>query len=371
MRAPRKSSKFGVVIAEPDIEFKMAVRRVLQKSVKFELFADVSRPDELFRRVCSNGVALLIISGEFWGERTFEAIKDILQIRKITIICVSLDYTKSAYAYESGVYMFLLRTHYGEPIFMFEKRLKNALNALSTKSVDSIMQNNYAHNQTADFLEPEPKYHPDVLLASKPAKTKGPKIVAIGASTGGVEAITKIVTKLPTGLPPILIAQHIPPIFSQNFVERVNMLSKCNVKEAKNGEVLENSTIYFAPAEAHLAVDRVDGVGYLAKIMDGPKISRHKPSVDILFRSLNNAAGGGAMAIILTGMGDDGAIGIKEIFDSGGYTLAQDRESCVVFGMGDAAIKNGAIKKVAPLDFIADEILSFASAEYLKAGFLR
>jgi two-component system chemotaxis response regulator CheB len=351
--------KNKVLVAESSLEFRMAIKNVIQKTSSFELHGTLLREEDLYAKLTDKDASLLILDADFGGKRGLEILKKSVEIRKVPIIFVSTDYKDSSLAYENGAALFLLKTHPAEPITMFEKRFGGVLKQILPQVKES-------GSKTTDSLRfemghIEPKYHPDELLRSKPAETAGKKIIAIGASTGGVEALSKILTKLPVGLPPILVVQHIPLAFSKNFVSRLDMLSKVSVVEAKDGEHLKDSTIYFAPGDSHLAVERARGGGYIAKIIDGVKISRHRPSVDMLFRSVNNAAGGGAMAVIMTGMGDDGAICMRELFDSGAYTVAQSESSSVVFGMAASAIKGGAIRKIVDLDDIPTEIVSFSN----------
>lgn len=205
------------------------------------------------------------------------------------------------------------------------------------------------------------KHLPDVILPSNPCKRNtGRKIVLIGSSTGGVEALTRIIPKLPMGLPPIVVVQHIPVGFSGSFAQRLNHLSTISVLEVRDMVVLQNSHAYIASGDKHLVV-KDKGNQYIAQSVDGEKVSRHKPSVDVLFRSGNNAAGKSALAIILTGMGDDGSIGIKELHDNGAHTIAQSEETCVVFGMPKQAILRGAIREIVHLDNMSERIIKFAN----------
>jgi two-component system chemotaxis response regulator CheB len=205
----------------------------------------------------------------------------------------------------------------------------------------------------------EVKYKPDDILLSSPNHLPKDKLIAIGSSTGGVEALTEILQKLPLGLPPILIVQHIPKTFSTSLAHRLDSLSNITVYEAEDGMRLSRSCAYLSPGDMHLTIEK-DNDSYKVHLIDGVKVSRHKPSVDVLFRSVNNIIGGSAMGIILTGMGDDGVIGLKEMYLNNAYTIAQDKDSCVVFGMPARAIENGAISKVMPLKEIAQEIVKYA-----------
>jgi len=206
----------------------------------------------------------------------------------------------------------------------------------------------------------ERKIHPDEVLPKSPSLMPGGKIIAIGSSTGGVESLLKVFKKLPSNLPPIVITQHIPYGFSNSFAQRLNDHSEVYVSEVKSDTMLEKGHAYLAPGNKHLVIEK-KGSSYIGKLLDATRVSRHKPSVDIMFRSINNSAGGGAMAIMMTGMGDDGTIAMKELFDNNAYTVAQNEESCVVFGMPQQAIKAGAIKDICHLDEIANYIVEFSS----------
>ncbi|MGL6047314.1 MAG: protein-glutamate methylesterase/protein-glutamine glutaminase [Vogesella sp.] len=175
------------------------------------------------------------------------------------------------------------------------------------------------------------------------------RIVVIGTSTGGTQALEHILTRLPRGCPGIAIVQHMPERFTSSFAERLNRLSVIEVKEAANGDRIIPGRALIAPGGKHMMIKR-SGAFYHVDIVDGPPVSRHKPSVDVLFRSAAKFAGRNALGVIMTGMGDDGAKGLKELHDTGAHTIAQDEQSCVVFGMPKEAIKLGAARDVLSLD---------------------
>jgi two-component system chemotaxis response regulator CheB len=215
-------------------------------------------------------------------------------------------------------------------------------------------------NNTGEGGAVEMKHHPDEILKSRPNPNKNQKLIAIGSSTGGVEALANIFSKLPSGLPPILITQHIPQGFSTSLANRLNNISDVTVYEAQDGMIINNSSAYLAPGNMHLTIYKTDNNIYKIQLIDDIKISRHKPSVDIMFRSVNNEIGGSAMGIILTGMGDDGVIGLKDMYFNSAYTIAQDEDSCVVFGMPARAIEANIISNIVSLDDIANEIIFYA-----------
>lgn len=173
-------------------------------------------------------------------------------------------------------------------------------------------------------------------------------IIAIGASTGGVEALRDIFTVLPGQLPPIVITQHMPEMFTRSFAARLNSISEVNVSEAVNHERLANGHAYIAPGGKHLKIIKV-GQDYVCKIEESPTVSGHRPSVDVLFHSVAEAAGNMAIGVILTGMGRDGADGLKAMLDHGAITMGQNQQSCVVYGMPQVAAKIGAVQQELPL----------------------
>ena len=181
-------------------------------------------------------------------------------------------------------------------------------------------------------------------------------IVAIGTSTGGTQALELILTALPRVCPGIVIVQHMPEHFTAAFAERLNRLCEIEVREAKNGDRVIPGCALIAPGGRHMVLKR-NGAQYQVEIVDGPPVSRHRPSVDVLFRSVARSAGCNALGIIMTGMGDDGARGLKEMFDAGAATVAQDEASCVVFGMPKEAIKLNAAQRVMALEDIHRAIL--------------
>jgi len=185
------------------------------------------------------------------------------------------------------------------------------------------------------------------------------KIIAIGASTGGTEAIKDVLIGLPADMPGIVITQHIPEQFSGPFAARMNSNCAMEVCEASDGQQILPGHVYIAPGSHHLIVER-SGARYICKLSDGPAVNRHRPSVDVLFRSVAQNAGSNAIGVILTGMGNDGAAGLKEMQEAGAPTVAQDENSSVVWGMPGEAVKLGAADDVIPLDKVSKKIQKLA-----------
>lgn len=191
------------------------------------------------------------------------------------------------------------------------------------------------------------------------------KVVALGASTGGTEALRSVLTALPKQCPGIVMTQHMPEGFTASFAQRLDELCEIDVKEAADGDWVVPGKALLAPGNRHLKLDR-DGARYVVRVVDGPKVSRHKPSVDVLFDSVARVAGKNALAVIMTGMGSDGATGMLTMHKAGATTIAQDEASCIVFGMPKEAIKLGGAQYILPLDDIPANIVAYAQG-HLKA----
>ncbi len=181
-------------------------------------------------------------------------------------------------------------------------------------------------------------------------------VVCMGASTGGTEALREVLETLPANAPGIVIVQHMPESFTNAFARRLNGLCEVDVKEAEDGDPVLRGHVLIAPGGKHLMLER-QGARYYVSVREGPLVSRHRPSVDVLFRSAARVAGSNAVGIIMTGMGDDGARGLLEMKQAGARTFAQDEASSIVFGMPKEAIARGAADKVVPLQAIARELL--------------
>ena len=216
------------------------------------------------------------------------------------------------------------------------------------------------------YHEISPKLSADSILSLSPnqvqIKNTTDKIIVIGASTGGTNAILTFLEKMPPDCPGIVIVQHMPELFTRSFAERLNSICRIQVKEGTHGESIAVGKAIIAPGNKHIMINR-SGARYIVEINEGPLVNRHRPSVDVLFRSAAKYAGQNALGILLTGMGDDGAKGLLEMRQAGSYTIAQDEASCIVYGMPKSAVNLNAACTVLPLDKISGHVCQ-------KIGFL-
>jgi two-component system chemotaxis response regulator CheB len=214
-----------------------------------------------------------------------------------------------------------------------------------------------ARLREAARMRPGPRSGRATAAAASAATGSG-RLIAIGASTGGTEATPRLLARLSPAVPPVLIVQHMPPGFSTRYAARLNTLGPLAVSEARDGEPLQSGHAYVAPGGQHLSVDRVAGGGFVARVSDGELVQRHRPSVDVLFRSVAKVSGDRAIGVMLTGMGGDGALAMRLLREAGAYNLAQDEATSAIFGMPREAIRAGACQEVLPLDAIGPRVMA-------------
>lgn len=273
-----------------------------------------------------------------------------------TLVCsgVAVKGTEKALlALEEGALGILTKPKLGVGNFLHESALAliDMVRAAAQAKVKQRMSLSHFHSS-----RPLPLSH----LRSLPARQAG-GIVAIGASIGGTEALAVVLSALSPDAPGIVIVQHMPEFFTAAFANRLNTLCRIQVKEAADGDPIRRGCALIAPGNRHLSVVSLRGAFYV-ELSDGPLVSRHRPSVDVLFRSVASVAGANALGIILTGMGNDGALGLLDMKHAGSDTIAQDERSCVVFGMPKEAISAGAVDIVAPLVSIPGLITEWGSS---------
>jgi two-component system chemotaxis response regulator CheB len=206
-----------------------------------------------------------------------------------------------------------------------------------------------------------PSSHPPLPGFSPALSQTTQKLIAIGASTGGPEALKEVLMGMPANAPAILIVQHMPSHFTATFAERLNQLCKIEVREAKDGDSVIQGQALIAPGNLHMLLRR-SGARYYVTVKDGPRIHHQRPAVDVLFNSVARYARSSALGVLLTGMGVDGAEGLLQMKEAGAKTIAQNEQSCVVFGMPKEAIRLGAVDRIVPLELISREIITMANA---------
>lgn len=275
------------------------------------------------------------------------------------VICSTLTTQGSAtlvQALEAGAVTIITKPSLVDRRFFEESRLQilDAVKGAAQAQLKKLMPSpklQAVAKQNADAVLP--------LVRQYALQETTDKIVAIGASTGGTEALRLLLQAMPVACPPLVVVQHMPEGFTRSFSQRLDDLCRIRVKEAENNDSLLPGQALIAPGNKHLLVKR-SGARYYVEITDGPLVSRHRPSVDVLFRSTAQNAGSNAVGVILTGMGDDGAAGLKEMRAAGARTLGQDEPSCVVYGMPREAWLRGAVEKQVGLEWMAASILKAA-----------
>lgn len=275
------------------------------------------------------------------------------------VICSSLTQKgaeTSLQAMSAGAVEVITKPTTGLKNFLLESaaELVGAIRAAANANVKNL-----GKRTAPPVLTPATRLSADAILPAASGQAMAQtteRIVALGTSTGGTQALEAVLTALPRVCPGIVIVQHMPEKFTASFAERLNGLCQIEVREAKNNDRILPGLALIAPGGKHMMVTR-SGAFYHAQVVDGPLVNRHRPSVDVLFRSVAKFAGKNATGIIMTGMGDDGARGLKEMLDAGSSTVAQDEASCVVFGMPKEAIKLNAAQRIMPLHEIHHAIL--------------
>lgn len=271
-----------------------------------------------------------------------------------------------------------LMKHYPLPVIIVSSLTRNsgklAMEALSFGALEVISKPSSAYSvgemsvQLIDKIravarlkvspvEERPyKENVQAKITSKPLSETTNKIIAIGASTGGTEALKTVLTGMPPNAPGTLVVQHMPANFTTSFAERLDELSAMTIKEAKDGDSLLNGVALLAPGNYHMLLKR-SGANYYVRVKKGPLVHHQRPAVDVLFHSVADYAGSNAVGVILTGMGSDGALGLLKMKEAGARTVVQDEKSCIVFGMPKEAIKLGAVDKVVPLNSVSKTVL--------------
>ncbi|HUI81773.1 MAG TPA: chemotaxis response regulator protein-glutamate methylesterase [Bryobacteraceae bacterium] len=348
------NGKIRVLIVDDSAVVRQTLTQVLSSDPQIEVIATASDPFVAAERIRDQVPDVITLDIEMPRMDGLTFLRKIMTQHPIpVVICSSLaeEGAKSTLkAIEYGAVDIIAKPRLGSKQFLEESRiiLCNAVKAAAAARL----------RPPAPSLTVEPKLTADAILSrsTKAMLETTERVVVIGASTGGTEALRALLEVLPPDAPGIVIVQHMPEVFTRAFAERLDGLCQISVKEAEPNDTVLRGRALIAPGNHHTLLKR-SGARYFVDIKDGPLVSRHRPSVDVLFRSAARYAGANAVAVILTGMGDDGASGMREMKDAGAVTIAQDEATSVVFGMPNEAIKRGAVDIVLPLVGIASSIL--------------
>ncbi len=340
------SEKIKVLIVDDSAFIRVLLTEILQSDKQIEVIATAEDPLDAREKIKKHSPDVITLDVEMPKMDGITFLRNIMRLRPMPVIMVSTLTQAGAditiQALEIGAFDFI-----GKP----STDVKSQLTELAEELIEKVKA---AANCNTIALEKTDRQKKAVINLTK---KKGEfEIIAIGASTGGTEAIRDIVTRLPKGLPPIVMAQHIPDTFSTSYSKRLNSESVIEVREVRTTTKLEDGFAYIAPGSHHMKVQRKKD-GFWAYIDDGEKVNRHKPSVDVLYDSIVKLGAKKCLAIILTGMGKDGALGLKRLRDEGATTIAQDEASSVVWGMPGSAVAIDAVKHILPLAEIADFIV--------------
>ena len=343
--------KIRVLIIDDSAVVRQTLAEILQSDPQIEVMGTAADPYIASDRIKEEIPDVITLDVEMPRMDGLNFLKIIMSQRPVPVVmCSSLTERGSETALkaiEYGAVEIILKPRLGTKSFLEESRIRicDAVKAAAQARVRPIQER---------ARTPQPKLSADAILA-KPSShamlRTTEKVVAVGASTGGTEALRVFLEAMPADAPGIVIVQHMPEGFTRSFAKRLDSLCRINVKEAEDNDTVIRGRALIAPGNRQLLLKR-SGARYYVELKDGPLVSRHRPSVDVLFRSAARYAGNNAVGVILTGMGDDGASGMKEMKDAGAYTIAQDEATCVVFGMPNEAIKRGGVAVVLPLDEI-------------------
>lgn len=354
-------SRIKVIVVDDSAVVRQVLVQLLQADPGIEVIAAVADPVFAMQRMKMQWPDVIVLDVEMPRMDGVTFLRQLMQERPTpVIICSTLTEAgapTSIEALAAGAVAIITKPKIGLKQFLNEAahELTSAVRTAARVNVKRLAMRSDAFRAGAVV----PKHSADIVLApaGEKAMTRTTEhIVAIGTSTGGTQALEHVLSALPIVCPGMVIVQHMPPQFTAAFAKRLNGVCQINVKEAQNGDRVTPGCALIAPGGKHMLVQR-SGAQYHVEIREGPPVSRHCPSVDVLFRSAAKAAGRNALGIIMTGMGDDGARGLKEMRDAGSSTIAQDEASCVVFGMPKEAIRFGAAERVLPLEDMPQAIL--------------
>lgn len=338
-----------VVIVDDSAVARRLIRSALSSAGGFEIVGSASDPSTAWDIIVAQDPDVVTLDVEMPGMNGLTFLERIMRVRPTPVVMVSS-------MTEEGAEVALRALEMGAVDFVPKSSLSAGPDRppRPQELITRVRAASVAHVQPSREVPPPVPVAKPVARA-KPEEVVG-RVIAIGSSTGGVEALHHIVCSLPVDCPPVLIAQHMPPGFTTRFAARLDANADVRVVEAKEGQLIVAGTVYIAPGDRHLRLGRW-GNGLICRVTDDPPVNGHRPSVDVLFRSIATAVGPRAVGAILTGMGADGAVGLKEMKEAGAWTIGQDMASCVVYGMPKAATAIGATQEELPLNRISGRLL--------------
>ena len=351
--------KIKVLIIDDSAVVRQTLKEILSSDPDIEIMGVAPDPFVAAEKIKENVPDVITLDVEMPRMDGITFLKKLMAQHPLpVVICSSLAKAGSETALKAldyGACEIIAKPRLGTRQFLEESRIGvcEAVRAAAHVRVKPRREMPFAvaPKLTADAILPQPTSHAMIETTEK--------VIVVGASTGGTDAIRVFLEAMPLDAPGIVIVQHMPEHFTRAFANRLNGLCTVSVKEAENDDTIIRGRVLIAPGDKHTLLKR-SGARYYVETREGPLVSRHRPSVDVLFRSAARYAGKNAIGVIMTGMGDDGAKGLLEMKKAGAYTIAQDEASCVVFGMPKEAIKLGAVDKVADLDSISRMVLGHA-----------
>lgn len=352
-------SKIRVLVVDDSAVVRQSLKEILSSDTRLEIMAAAADPYIAAKKISQEIPDVITLDVEMPRMDGLTFLRKLMSQHPIPVVILSSlteEGSETAMkALEYGAVEVLQKPRLGNNHLLSESKVLicDAVKAASLVNVKRISDHR---------IKVAPKLTADAVLAKKPSKAMvrtTEKIVVVGASTGGTEALRVFLESLPHDSSGVVIVQHMPEKFTESFAQRLNQICDVSVKKAANNDTILPGHVYIAPGNRHTLLKR-SGARYYVEVKDGPLVSRHRPSVDVLFRSAARYCGKNAIGVIMTGMGDDGAKGMLEMKETGAKTIAQDEKTSVVFGMPNEAIKLGAVDKVLPLNRIAQEVLKMS-----------